>query len=36
MENVRNLASHDDGNTIRVILESLHELGYRTTEMQTF
>ena len=32
MENVRNLASHDSGNTIRVILESLHELGYRTTE----
>ena len=32
MENVRNLASHDKGNTIRVILESLHELGYRTTK----
>lgn len=31
MENVRNLASHDNGNTMRVILRSLHELGYRTT-----
>jgi len=30
MENVRNLVSHDDGNTIRVILKGLHELGYRT------
>lgn len=32
MENVRNLATHDNGNTMRVILESLHSLGYRTTE----
>lgn len=30
MENVRNLATHDHGNTMRVILESLHSLGYRT------
>ncbi len=29
MENVRNLSSHDGGNTYRVIVESLHELGYR-------
>ena len=33
MENVRNLVSHDKGNTIKVILNSLHELGYRTTEL---
>lgn len=31
MENVRNLVSHDDGRTISVILEALHNLGYRTT-----
>ena len=31
MENVRNLVAHDDGKTIKVILESLHNLGYRTT-----
>lgn len=31
MENVRNLVSHDDGKTIRVILDSLHNIGYRTT-----
>ncbi len=31
MENVRNLVSHDDGKTIRVILDALHNLGYRTT-----
>lgn len=30
MENVRNLVSHDNGNTIKVILNGLHELGYRT------
>ncbi|MFI3329996.1 MAG: DNA (cytosine-5-)-methyltransferase [bacterium] len=29
MENVRNLVSHDDGNTIKVIMKSLKELGYR-------
>lgn len=29
MENVRNLSTHDNGNTYRVIVESLHELGYR-------
>lgn len=33
MENVRNLVSHDSGNTIRVILKGLHELGYRTPEL---
>ena len=33
MENVRNLVSHDKGNTIKVILQGLHELGYRTTEL---
>lgn len=33
MENVRNLVSHDKGNTITVILNSLHELGYRTTKL---
>lgn len=30
LENVRNLASHDSGNTWRVIYESLTELGYET------
>lgn len=29
MENVRNLVSHDDGNTIKVIIKSLKDLGYR-------
>ena len=33
MENVRNLVSHDNGNTIEVILKGLHELGYRTPEL---
>ena len=33
MENVRNLVAHDNGQTIRVILDSLHSLGYRTTEL---
>jgi DNA (cytosine-5)-methyltransferase 1 len=28
LENVRNLRSHDKGTTFRVIIESLHELGY--------
>lgn len=32
LENVRNLVSHDHGNTWRVIQESLKELGYRTTK----
>ena len=31
LENVRNLISHDNGNTWRIIQESLRELGYRTT-----
>ena len=29
LENVRNLAGHDKGNTIKVILGSLEELGYK-------
>lgn len=33
MENVRNLVSHDNGRTIKVIMDKLHELGYRTTEV---
>lgn len=28
LENVKNLVSHDDGNTFRVILETLHQYGY--------
>lgn len=32
LENVRNLVSHDHGNTWRIIQDSLRELGYRTTE----
>lgn len=28
LENVKNLVSHDNGNTFRVILEKLEELGY--------
>ena len=32
LENVKNLVTHDDGNTWRIIQESLKELGYRTTE----
>lgn len=31
LENVRNIVSHDGGNTWRIIQESLRELGYRTT-----
>lgn len=31
LENVRNLVSHNHGNTWKVIQESLRELGYRTT-----
>lgn len=30
MENVRNLVGHDKGNTIKVVIDALHELGYRT------
>lgn len=29
LENVRNLKSHDGGNTFKVIMESLEELGYK-------
>lgn len=32
LENVRNLVSHDKGNTWRVIKKTLKELGYRLTE----
>ena len=28
LENVQNLEKHDKGNTLRVMLDSLHELGY--------
>ena len=28
LENVKNLTSHDKGNTLRVIIETLNELGY--------
>ena len=30
LENVRNLKTHDDGNTWKVIRESIHTLGYNT------
>lgn len=30
LENVKGLVSHDNGNTFRVILETLHSLGYHT------
>ena len=29
LENVKNLASHDNGNTFKVILGSLEEVGYK-------
>ena len=29
LENVRNLVSHDNGNTWKIITENLHSLGYR-------
>lgn len=29
LENVKNLARHDSGNTLRVILKTLDELGYK-------
>jgi len=32
LENVRNLVSHDNGNTWTIIQKSLRDLGYRTTE----
>jgi DNA (cytosine-5)-methyltransferase 1 len=32
LENVRNLASHDDGNTWKVIYENIDKLGYYTYE----
>lgn len=31
LENVKNLVSHDKGNTFRVIMQILDELGYKTT-----
>ena len=33
LENVRNLASHDDGNTWKVIYENIDKLGYYTYEL---
>lgn len=30
LENVKNLVSHDKGNTFKVIMNTLHELGYKT------
>lgn len=35
LENVRNLASHDGGNTWRVIYESLRDAGYELSETPT-
>lgn len=32
LENVRNLVSHDNGNTWEIIQENIKEQGYRTTE----
>lgn len=31
LENVKNLATHDKGNTLKVIIESLEKLGYTAT-----
>lgn len=31
-ENVRNLVSHDNGNTYKVIMDNLHKLGYITNQ----
>ncbi len=36
LENVKNIVSHEHGNTWRVITESLMELGYRLTERPLF
>lgn len=33
LENVRNLSTHDDGNTWKVIYESINNLGYYTYEI---
>jgi DNA (cytosine-5)-methyltransferase 1 len=33
LENVRNLASHDDGNTWKVIYKNIDDLGYYTYEL---
>lgn len=33
LENVRNLSSHDDGNTWKVIYENIDKLGYYTYDM---
>lgn len=32
LENVKNLKTHDDGNTIKVIYEELKKLGYKVTD----
>ncbi|WP_026376079.1 DNA (cytosine-5-)-methyltransferase [Aestuariibacter salexigens] len=34
LENVKNLKSHDKGNTFRVILEALDELGYDVVDVE--
>ena len=33
LENVRNLVGHDNGNTFRVIMDTLKNLGYNTTHV---
>jgi DNA (cytosine-5)-methyltransferase 1 len=33
LENVKNLKSHDKGNTFRIICEALHELGYEVADV---
>jgi len=33
LENVRNLVSHDHGNTWKVIKNALHDIGYRLTDI---
>lgn len=36
LENVKNLRSHDKGNTFKVIIESLRECGYKTVTSDVF
>ena len=33
LENVKNLLSHDKGRTFRIIMETLHEIGYTATHI---
>lgn len=35
LENVKNLKSHDKGNTFRIIMETLDELGYEVADAST-